>query len=168
MSLWSVSLCVLIAVFGGFQETAALFGCLPGVLGLFFRLIDRQQHLTWTRSPVRAASLWLDRLAGAAAHPVLHGIFHVEDQGYAHPVFIKKACISFTLRVALDGTFRLRTYIRVLDIGKVILALNVPLGPISLSCNSHAGGHFRAQFTEPAAFLFRQAAGHLRFFCQAL
>ena len=46
---------VLVAVFGGFQETAALFGCLPGVLGLFFRLIDRQQHLSLDCQPVRAA-----------------------------------------------------------------------------------------------------------------
>ena len=98
---------VLVAVFGGFQETAAFFGSLPGILGLFFRLIDRQQHLTLDCQSCKGGSLWLDRLAGAAAHPVLHGIFHVEDQGYAHPVFIKKACISFTLRVALDGTFRL-------------------------------------------------------------
>lgn len=27
---------VLVAVFGGFQETAAFFGSLPGILGLFF------------------------------------------------------------------------------------------------------------------------------------
>ena len=45
-SMVSVSMAFLVAVFGGFQETAAFFGSLPGILGLFFRLIDRQQHLT--------------------------------------------------------------------------------------------------------------------------
>ena len=147
---------ILVPAFGCFQETAALAGGHPGILGLLFCFLDGKQDPSLDTQPCQGCAVRKDCLAPGVPHTVLHGVFYIENQGNPHPVFVQQSGVCLPLRMALDGTFRIRAYICAGNIRKVILPAEGSLGAhLTSHGNTHARSCLCPQFAERTAFPFR-------------
>ena len=126
------------------------------ILGLLFCFLDGKQDPALDTQPCQGCAVRKDCLAPGVPHTVLHGVFYIENQGNPHPVFVQQSGVCLPLRMALDGTFRIRAYICAGNIRKVILPAEGSLGAhLTSHGNTHARGCLCPQFAERTAFPFR-------------